>query len=165
MPKAYAFRVRSDIFALLEDARPEKSEGGSFDLFGEEYELIVADPPHYLSLDFVSKIAEVLKPKNVGVFLLYFSHKEVEWTNLFVHRLLQKKDWRGENGQEEGWREIWDVLVADERLVVAFGQRMEWHIRCFETLRAAIDERLQPYEKDMNRDSLVRVRDRYMRVV
>lgn len=107
--------IPTDIFALLAND-PRRAEN----VYLREYDIIMADPPHYLVMDFLfqtyPKTGEYLFKRlandTSGVFILYFGHEEVEWTNVYIHWHLQNM----------GWPLIWNVLLGEERLILCFGK-------------------------------------------
>lgn len=106
--------IPTDIFSLLA-SDPRESEN----TYLREYDVIMADPPHYLVMDFLFQrhpkteeyLFKQLADESTGAFILYFGHEEVEWMNFYIHWHLQNM----------GWPVIWNVLLGEERLILCFG--------------------------------------------
>lgn len=94
-------------------------EGKSDYIFGKRkspYDLCIADPPHFLTLDFLiakknaesKSIGDMLKQR-VNVFILYYAHKEQKNLCTRVRSELAKY-----------YRYVWRVIVGSEEMAVCY---------------------------------------------
>jgi len=79
------------------------------------YDVIVADPPHGLSIEFMETLTSTLSSDVAGILILYFSHKEAEWISLFVQLQFDR----------HRWARILNILIGDERVIIAIGDRLQ----------------------------------------
>jgi hypothetical protein len=109
--------VPADIFSLTSHYK-NKLYNEPNDIYYCNYDLIIADPPHYLSMDFLSldvgnktdrnPLYNHLKDSN-AMFLLYYGHKEKEWMRLYISSLFSRTN----------WKEVFTIIIADESFILA----------------------------------------------
>lgn len=116
-------RLRTDIFELI---------GRNSSFFKQYFDLVIADPPHYLTLDLLYKYAheeevkyayeekvdrsqQYQNPKPFLQFLsdtksflaLYYAHKEQERLSFFIIRRLGMF-----------WPQVYNLRIADEKIAI-----------------------------------------------
>ncbi len=124
--------VPADIFSLTNHYKKQPPLEEPNDIYYGDYNLIIADPPHYLSMDFLSMDIGNKSTRNPlyahlkdshAIFLLYFGHKEKEWMRLFISLLFSRA----------GWEEVYSILVADESFVLALPEKSVLHNESFQS--------------------------------
>jgi len=131
--RKYMHIVSVDVFELLSSSQAmSKAAKDPSDVYSKGYDVVIADPPHYLSLDFLYQRVRWLREQNAGentlvdmalyehladqsktkCLILYFAHKEKEWMGVFMHRILTKAGW-----------DLWSILIGDERILVCFSEK------------------------------------------
>ncbi len=118
--KRHVMRLRTDIFELI---------GRNSSFFKQDFDIVVADPPHYLTLDLLYKFAnddaeidsdsqaQDSKSKPLpflqflsdikSLFVLYFAHKEQERLSFFIIRRLGMF-----------WPQVYNLRIADEKIAI-----------------------------------------------
>lgn len=158
--------VAADVFELSEHmSRSSSPLKEPNDVYASGYDLVIADPPHYLTFDYLCQpitwpikgsgqgmpavpmplykyLAFLAEKGKLRAFILYFGHKEKEWISLEMHRMLTEGKWR--------WRHVWSLLIGDERFVVCFGPTGIGIPDCEGLLASAVKNGLSRYTD--NRD-------------
>jgi len=132
--KTHTHIIPIDIFDIFSHMKMDQNPlSNPPDIYSKGYDLVLSDPPHFLTLDFLyqkvrwskqgnsiretilkenSLMKHLAKEARVKCFLLYFGHKEKEWLSFFIHRVLSKEE----------WPIVWSILLGDERFVACFNK-------------------------------------------
>lgn len=155
--KKRVIRFRTDIFELI---------GRKSSFFKQDFDVVVADPPHFLTLDLLYKIvndeAEIGSNQQFkqerplsflrflsgtgSIFVLYYAHKEQERLSFFIIRRLGMF-----------WPQVYNLRIGDEKIAICIPERFKDKEAVFKTYFKELNGSLL---KDYNIPSIL-ILDKY----
>jgi len=102
--------VQVDIFSFFNQVYEDETTFSNYDI-------VSADPHHFMVLDFLYKKVQLREKetvpffnwlsRNTKVFILYFAHKEKESMGFFIHRIMSRT-----------WPQVYSLLIGDEKIII-----------------------------------------------
>lgn len=156
--------IKADVFNIIKRAS---------NFFQQNFDIIVSDPPHYLTLDLLysivgseeeiekdeyssndesmkSFIEFLSKLKTNCMFLLYYSHKEQERLGFFIIRKLGLS-----------WPEVFNITIADEKIALCTDERIGTLLKSTQDARVVFFDKFHEIlKRDYQTDDLL-VLDKY----